>query len=133
MTPEPPSARATSAEALRAALRRGLTAALKARQPDAVAALRTAIAAIDNAEAVAAPDTSAPATSARIAGAHSGVGSAEAPRRRLDSGRVRSILRDQITEHTREADRYDALGRTDVARRLRDQARLLAQYLRPAP
>ena len=46
----PPAARRdASAEALPAALRRDLTAALKARQPEAVAVLRTAIAAIDRA------------------------------------------------------------------------------------
>ncbi len=52
-------------------LRLGLTAALKARDRDALAALRTAIAAIDNAEAVSAPDTPPPAISAHITGARS--------------------------------------------------------------
>jgi hypothetical protein len=46
------------AQALRAALRLGLTAAPKARDRDALAALRTAITAIDNAEAVPARSAS---------------------------------------------------------------------------
>ncbi len=127
----PAARRDASAEALPAALRRDLTAALKARQPEAVAVLRTAIAAIDNAQAVeVAPDESA-ATSAHIAGARRGAGSAEAPRRPLDLGELHAILRGQVAELTREADRYDALARTAQARRLRDQARLLAAYLPP--
>jgi hypothetical protein len=46
---------ARDAQELRGVLRRDLTAALKTRQPDVVAALRIAIAAIDNAQAIAAP------------------------------------------------------------------------------
>jgi uncharacterized protein len=95
------------------------------------AALRTTIAAIDNAEAVAAPGANAPVTSARIAGAHPGVGSTEAVRRQLDGSQLRTILRDQIAEHTREADRYDALGQAEAAQRLRHQAGVLAEYLPP--
>lgn len=52
MTDRAAPGRADGAQEIRAGLRRGLTAALKARDADAVAALRTAIAAIDNAEAV---------------------------------------------------------------------------------
>ena len=117
------------AQALRAALRLGLTAALKARDRDALAALRTAIAAIDNAEAVPAPDAARPATSAHFAGAHSGLGAAEAARRELSASELRDILRGQVAEHTSEADRYDALGQADSAQRLRRQALALAPYL----
>ena len=66
MTGLPPD-QAADARALRATLRRGLTAAIKARDTEALAALRTAIAAIaaiaaiDNAEAVEVPDDRAPA------------------------------------------------------------------------
>ena len=130
MSPEPAaSGQAAGAQALRTALRAGLTAALKARDADTVAALRTAIAAIDNAEAVPARDTAPPATSAHIAGARSGPGSTEAARRQLTAGELHDILRDQITEHTREADRYHALGQASAAERLRRQARTLATYL----
>jgi len=57
MTPEPAPDQARNAQALRAALRQDLTAALRARDAEALAALRTAVAAIDNAEAVATTDT----------------------------------------------------------------------------
>jgi uncharacterized protein len=71
------NASASDAEALRAVLRRDLTAALKARQPDAVAALRGAIGAIDNAQAVAAPASSPPARRLPVAVTGAGDVSAE--------------------------------------------------------
>ena len=129
MTHEPASGRADDAQALPAALRQDLTAALKARDTDAVAALRTAIAAIDNAQAVPASSPSPAADSTHVAGTRSGAGSPEAPRRQLGSGELRDILRAQITEHTREADRYAALGQADAAERLRRQARTLMAHL----
>ncbi len=84
MTPEPAPGPADDAQALRAALRAGLVTALKARDTDAVTALRTAIAAIDNAQAAPAPA----AASAHIAGARSGAGYTEAARRQLGSGSI---------------------------------------------
>lgn len=129
MTSEPAAGQAAGAEALRAALRHGLTTALKARDTDALAVLRTAIAAIDNAQAVPAPGPNPPATSTHVAGARSGAGSTEAARRQLGSSELRDILRGQITEHAREADRYDALGQAEAAERLRRQARTLAAYV----
>jgi uncharacterized protein len=131
MTPEPAHDPAHRAQALRAALRRGLTTALKARDAEALAALRTAIAAIDNAEAIATTDTRRPVTSADIAGASSGVGSTEAVRRSLSLGQLHDIVREQITEYAREADRYDALGQPDTAHRLRHRARILADHVAP--
>jgi len=138
VTPEPTPAR--PADALRGALRDGLITALKSRDSDALAALRTAIAAIDNAEAVRIPDAQPsamqppamqpPAMSTHVAGASSGAGSTEAARRQLSSSEVHDILRDQIADHAREADRYDTLGQADAAHRLRGQARALEAYLR---
>jgi uncharacterized protein len=128
MTGLPPD-QAADAQALRATLRRGLTAAMKARDTEVLAALRTAIAAIDNAEAVAVPADRAPVTSEHIAGASSGAGSAEAARRQLDGDEVRRILRDQADEQAREADRFDELGQADAARRLRRRAEVIAAYL----
>ena len=131
MTPELTHDQARREQALRAALRHGLTTALKARDTEALAALRTAVAAIDNAEAIATTDTHRPVTSADIAGASSGVGSTEAVRRSLSSGELRGLVRGQITEYAREADRYDALGQPDAAQRLRRRARILAAHLAP--
>jgi uncharacterized protein len=129
VTPEPAPGHADAAQALRAALRHGLTTALKARDTDALAALRTTVAAIDNAEAVPALGTSPSATSVHIAGSRSGPGSTEAARQQLSASELRDILRGQITELAREADRYDALGQADAAERLRRQARTLTAYL----
>ena len=117
-------------QALRDALRRDLASAMKARDPDAVSALRTVIAAIDNAEAVPVPDESPATTSGHVAGARAGLGAAEAARRDLTGSQQQAILSDQITGYTTEADRYEALGHPDAACRLRDQARLLTGYLR---
>jgi uncharacterized protein YqeY len=119
----------SDAEALRATLRRDLTAAMKARDSDAVAALRTAIAAIDNAEAVAAPQAAPAAASAHFAGARAGLGAAEAPRRQLAGDELQAILRDQIAEYAREAGRYAGHGQDAAAERLRNQASLLSAYL----
>ena len=119
----------TGPQALRDALRHDLVRAMKAREPDAVSALRTVIAAIDNAEAVPAPEESPATTSGHIAGARGGLGATEAARRDLTSSQQQAILRDQITGYTTEAGRYEALGQPDAGRRLRDQARLLTAYL----
>jgi hypothetical protein len=118
-----------SPQPLRAALRRDLTEAMKAPERDAVSALRSAIAAIDNAEAVPAVETSPATTSGHIAGARAGVGAGEVARRELSEGQHRAILREQVDGYTAEADRYEALGQQNAGRRLRDQARLLTAYL----
>lgn len=78
---------------IRAALRADVTAAMKARDRDAVSALRTAIAAIDNAEAIATDADHGGQTSGDIAGAVGGVGSTEAARRDLTTPDVRAVLR----------------------------------------
>lgn len=129
MTMPAEPARDSGPQALRAAMRRDLVSAMKARLPDAVAALRAAIAAIDNAEAVPAPGARQAATSSHIAGARAGLGAAEAARRDLSDSDQRAILRDQITGYTAEADRDEALGQPAAAARLRTQAHLLSGYL----
>lgn len=131
MALEPATDHQHSVQALRVTLRHGLTKALKARDAEALAALRTAIAAIDNAEAIATTDTRRPVTSADIAGASSGVGSTEAVRQSLSRSQLRDIVREQITEYAREADRYDALGQPEAAHRLRHRARILADHVGP--
>lgn len=96
MTPD------TSPQALRDALRRDLTRAMKAREPDAVSALRTAIAAIDNAEAVPAPDDSPATTSGHIAGARAGIDAAEAARRNLSPQGL--VIVDRYTRYSTHSD-----------------------------
>lgn len=114
---------------LRAALRKDLTTAMKARASHIVTALRTAIAAIDNAEAVEATHTPGTATSEHFAGAHVGLGVTEVDRRHLGIEEIRDILRTQITERDDEAARYETLGQSDAAARLRLEADALRRYL----
>lgn len=81
---------------LRATLRSRLTVALRERDRAAAATLRSAIAALDNAEAVPTGDGRGPVTSAHVAGAAIGVGAAEADRLLLTDGDEREIVGDEI-------------------------------------
>lgn len=114
---------------MRTTLRRDLTAALKARDRVAVAALRSAIAAIENAAAVPAAPIDTSVGDEHFAGAKIGVGAAEAPRRVLTESDERSILAAEVRERTTAAEEYERLGRTDQAARLRAEADVLARYL----
>lgn len=120
-----------SASELRAILRADLVAAMKARRPDAVNALRTAIAAIDNAEAVVVAKPRPADAGEHVAGAQAGVGSSEADRHQLSTEAVHGLLRSQIKDRTTEADRYDAHGLRDAADQLRREAELLGKYTGP--
>ncbi|MQY10100.1 hypothetical protein SRB5_02050 [Streptomyces sp. RB5] len=120
---------ADEAGRLRAAMRADLVAAMKARRPDTVRALRSAIAAIDNAEAVPVSDEAVAATGEHIAGARLGVGAAEAERRTLDADDVRALLRDRIAEYDSEAAGYVTHGQANAAQLLRREADVLRAYL----
>jgi uncharacterized protein YqeY len=109
-------------------LRRDLTAALKARDAVTVAALRSALAALDNAGAVEAPASQAAGTE-HFAGTTRGVGATDASRRVLGDHDAREIFRAQVEEHRRSADEYARLGREDIAERRRSEAAVLAAYL----
>jgi hypothetical protein len=56
-----------------------------------------------------------------------GVGHREG-RRDFSTSELCDILHSRITEHTREADRYDTLGQAEAAERLLRQACTLAAY-----
>jgi uncharacterized protein YqeY len=109
-------------------LRGDLTAALKARDSVTVAALRSALTALDNAGAVEAPASLVEGTE-HIAGAAAGVGSTDIARRVLTENDVRAILRSQIEEHSRAATEYARIGRDDFAERLQSEAEVLAAYV----
>lgn len=109
-------------------LRRDLTAALKARDSVTVAALRSALAALDNAGAVEAPASRVEGTE-HFAGTTPGVGATDAARRVLGDHDAREILRSQVEEHRRSADEYARLGRQDIAELRRTEAAVLAAYL----
>lgn len=115
---------------MRTRMRRDLSAALKARDQVAVAALRSAIAAIDNAEAVDVRRAGKRTTSSQhVAGAAAGVGSTDVPRLVLSAKDVDAIIRTQVEERRDAADQYDMLGRPAQSERLRREAAVLAEYL----
>jgi uncharacterized protein len=111
---------------VRAALRRALAAAMRARDAVAASALRSALGAIGNAEAVPAPQAPASrAGSPHIAGAAAGLGAGEAERRGLSEAEARAILRAEIEERLAAAADYERAGRGDRAARLRLEAQAL--------
>jgi uncharacterized protein len=92
---------------LRATLRSRLTAAMRERDRVGAATLRSALAALDNAEAVPTVDGRGPATSPHVAGAAIGVGAAEAERLLLTDRDERDLVRDEI-RGLRDAERLYA-------------------------
>jgi uncharacterized protein YqeY len=110
---------------VREALREELRAALKRRDDIAVAAIRSAIAAIDNAGAVAAEPEPAPE---HPLGVH-GVGAAEVPRRALTAAQMREVVEGEVSARLRAAAEYETLDRAEHARRLRAEAATLQRIL----
>jgi uncharacterized protein YqeY len=110
-------------------LRRALTAALKARDTVAVAALHSALAAIENAGAVD-PMRAPAAGSGPIAGAVAGLGAAEVARRRLTPTEIRALVATEVEQRRAAAHEYADLGRPDRAERLQAEADVLAAHLR---
>jgi hypothetical protein len=118
----------TPAEILRTRLRGDLRAAMKAQRQDEMAALRTLISAIDNAESV--EDASSPplSSSEHVAGAVQGVGAADAARRSLSEHDLQRIIEAELWERDAQAERLTLLGRVDDASRLRIEADVIARY-----
>ncbi|MFQ6395213.1 hypothetical protein ACLMAJ_17315 [Nocardia sp. KC 131] len=102
-----PTGTAEKSEPLRERLRAALPVALKARDRNAISALRSALAAIDNAEAIDTVDLRAGA----IETSAIGLGAAEARRRDLSEADIEHIVRTEITERITAATEYDTLGR----------------------
>jgi hypothetical protein len=124
---------------MRASLRDDLKAALKARDRVATAALRSTLAAIDNAEAVPVDDPVDSVTgdepvvtgNEHVAGSAAGLGATEVARRHLTKADLRSIVESEVRERSVAAAEYEQLGRNDFAERLRAEAEVLSRYLRP--
>ncbi len=117
---------------MRTELRRALTAALRARDPVAVSALRSALSALDNATAVDV-DAGPAAGTGVIAGGVRGLGAGEVPRRVPTAGAEREIVRAEVDERRAAARAYEEAGRAERAARLRAEAAVLAPFLEPAP
>jgi uncharacterized protein len=127
-------------------LRRALPAAIKARDTAAVAALRSALAAIDNTEAVD-PDAEGPwpieadadpeaeddadgvGVGPEFAGTVAGVGAGEVARRLLTDAEMEEVVRAEVVERQLSARLYENAGQLDQAERLRREARLLNAHL----
>lgn len=73
-----------------------LRAALKERGVDSISAIRSLIAAIDNAGAVMVTEPQVMPMSGGIAGAANGVGSSEVPRRHLSDNDIKQIIQKEI-------------------------------------
>ena len=116
---------APSGDDLPARLRLALTAAMRARDMTAVAALRSALGAIGNAEAVPVPPAPS-AASQPFAGSAAGLGAAEAERRRLNPAQVAAIVQAEIDERLAAAAQYQNAGHADRAARLTAEAQALA-------
>ena len=115
---------------MQAELRRDLVRAIRSRDEVAVAALRSALAALANAEAVdAAQARLAVAEGPTIAGSLVGVGAAEVDRRELAPADVAAILRAEVAERIEAAADYRRRGHDDRAARLEEEAEVLRSYL----
>ena len=124
-------------EPLRERLRAALKAAMKARDVAGVSALRTALAAVDNAEAVpGSPDHDhepGPLAEGVIAGAAAGVGATEAARRELTEEQVTAVVAAEVAERRAAAADYGAAGHDERAARLTAEADALDRVLAPPP
>ena len=114
-------------------LQHALRAALKARDPAAVAAFRSALAAIGNAEALPAPAAPAKTVSQYLAGSVAGLGAAEASRRVLSETEMAAIVSAEIAERRTAADQYQHGGHADRANLLRREADALAAVVPADP
>jgi uncharacterized protein YqeY len=108
--------------------RAALRDAMAVRDSVSVAALRSVLGAIDNAEAVDAVPA-VPVGESTIAGAVLGLGAGDVPRRQLSETELRQVVQREVEERAAVAEQYDRVGRPDRAERLRAEAAVLAGHL----
>jgi uncharacterized protein YqeY len=110
-------------QSIRERIAADLTAALKRRDTETVAVLRTTLGAIGNAEAVPlASSQSWPV-----------VGPTEVARRQLSEDDLARVIRSEVEEREAAAGLYREGGQHAIADRLHAGARLLAGYLSAEP
>lgn len=114
---------------MRDILREDLKTALKNRDRGAANALRSALSAIDNAEAVAVDQPVVAGGGEHVAGSTVGLGSGEVERRQLSEAEVRAIVENEVLERTSAAEEYEQLGRADLSEQLRSAAAVLSRHL----
>jgi len=113
-------------------LRAALRDALNTRDVVAAFAVRSALGAIGNAEAVPASEGSATpvrTASAYVAQATAGAGATEARRRQLSPAELRAIVEAEISERQTAAGQYEQAGQADRAGTLRREAQVLQTVL----
>ena len=115
---------------VRQRLRESLRVAISSRDEIAVAALRSALSAVDNAEAV--DRSHAPAPTEVIGDVRLGVGAGEVARRELTAEDVLEVVRVEVTDRTAAAAEYERLGRVEQASRLKAEAKALLSFLETA-
>ena len=112
---------------LRDRLRAALPTAMKSRDKTAVAALRSALAALDNAEAVKTDERTAKGQAVEQVAI--GAGTTEVDRRVLTEPEVTALVRHEVTERENAAADYESAGRGDRATQLRAEAEVLTAHL----
>jgi uncharacterized protein len=115
-------------------LQLALREARGARDTVATSALRSALAAIDNASAVPAAPAPAAGTGGGTGGPHfagtvAGLGAGEAERRRLTEAEAAQIVRAEVTGRQAAARDYDRTGHASQAGRLRAEAQVLLSVI----
>jgi uncharacterized protein len=114
---------------LRTRLREQLSAAVRDGDRIAVAALRDAIAALDNAEAVEPGAELWAASSEYVAGGVVGLGAGEVERRMLDPEAQRAIVNYEIEGRLAAATAYEQHGHSSRANDLRESVEVLLAVL----
>ncbi|MFC7490393.1 MULTISPECIES: GatB/YqeY domain-containing protein [unclassified Knoellia] len=105
---------------------------MRCRDTAAVSALRSALSAIDNAEAVPTDDVETASfgtDDSPIAGAAIGAGATEAARRELTPEDVRALLHREVEERREASTEVEADGHRDRAEDLRREAAVLDAFL----
>lgn len=102
---------------------------MKARDAVAVSALRSALAAIDNAEAVDVSQAPPAVDHPDVAGSAVGLRATEVQRRSLTEAQVDQTVRAEVTERLAAARDYERLGRREHAERLSAEADVLRRLL----
>lgn len=108
---------------VRETLKQDLKLAMKERNKASASTIKSALAAIDNAEAVPVEDTvpSAPLGTAGLA--------RDVPRRDLTDDDVATILHAEAQELRTALAEYESLGHVDTAEEMRAGLRVLARYV----
>ena len=119
----------TETTSLRDRLRAAVPAAIKARDRHGLSALRCALSAIDNAEAVDVTADDRAARAGAIEASPVGLGVTEVARRQLTEAEVSAIVRAEIETRREAAAAFEASGHGDRAAELTAGADALAAHL----